>query len=76
MSGCDVGGERDRPDTDRLAILEPVVNARWGEPRTPIQTRALTGRMTSGSSPPEARESARACLGINDVPTPTPVRGA
>src|SRR4029450_12510677 len=29
VPGCDVRGERDRPDTNRVAVLESVVNARW-----------------------------------------------
>jgi hypothetical protein len=28
VAGCDMRGERDRPDADRVAILEPVVDAR------------------------------------------------
>src|SRR5262245_25098214 len=28
MPGGDVRGERDRPDTDRVAVLEPVIDAR------------------------------------------------
>ena len=28
MAGRDVRGERDRPDTDRVAVLEPMVDAR------------------------------------------------
>ena len=28
MSAGDLRGERDRPDTDRVAVLEPVVDAR------------------------------------------------
>jgi len=65
MAGGDMRGERDRPDTDRVAVLEPVVDARGRVAETPIQIRALNGRTMSGSSPPEARESALASLAHN-----------
>src|SRR5262245_41766034 len=29
VPGCDVRGERNRSDTNRVAVLEPVVDARW-----------------------------------------------
>ena len=62
VAAGDVRGERDRPHTDRVAILEAVIDARGRVAEDADPDEGPNGRTESGSLPPEARESALASL--------------
>src|SRR5262245_21781837 len=53
MPGGDVRGERDWPNTDRVAVLEPVVDARWrvaedADPEKGPQWQGAVGVVAAG----------------------------